>query len=394
MMRETWFLLSLSVLGALCAFGLSAWMHLRFWSKRLTLALEYTFAEELTAEDGGVIELRRVPIPEGATEQPLPPVLLVHGLAANHRNQDVHPDYSLARYLATLGRDVWLLTLRSGRRPQSRKARARLRFEAMARYDLPLAFATIRERTRKPALDYVGFSMGGMLLYAAIGRSVPAASVRRAVIVGSPGFVAVSRWLRPLLRLLPRALIPTLRLRLGARAIAFASEWFRTPLHRMVCNPLNVSPGITRAALVNVIEDIPAALHADFTEWASNGGEIRAGGEPALAGLAEIQTPALFMAGTADRIAPISAVRAAFDAWGKRHPRVPKRFVVVGRDFGHHEDYGHGDLVLGAHVGVDLFEPIARFLGPEGQPEETKGAEAGPAAREEIRERAAVVGAL
>jgi pimeloyl-ACP methyl ester carboxylesterase len=390
MARDTLILLGLSVLGAICALGVATWMHLRYWSKRLTLALDYTFAEELTAEDGGVIELRRVPLPEGAAAQPLPPVLLVHGIAANHRNQDVHPDYSLARYLAALGRDVWLLTLRSGRRPRSRKERARQRFGAMVRYDLPLAFSTIRQRTGKGSLDYVGFSMGGMLLYAAIGRSVPAAWVRRAVIVGSPGLVRVSRWLRPLLRTLPRALIPTLPLRTGARAIAFASEWFRTPLHSMICNPLNVSPGITRAALVNVIEDIPGALNADFTEWAANDGHIRTGEDRALDGLEDLRTPALFMAGKADRIAPISSVRAAFDAWGKRHPDVPKRFVVVGRDFGHHEDYGHGDLALGAHVGVDLFEPIAKFLGPEGQPQETKGPEVGAAAREDIRERAAV----
>lgn len=384
-------MLGLYALGALALLGLSTFLHLRFWSRRLALSLEYTTAEELTTEDGATIELRRVPIPSGAAEQPLPPVLLVHGLGANHRNQDVHPDYSLARYLAALGRDVWLLTLRTGRRPRSRRARAKLRFEAMARFDLPLAVETILERTGEASLDYVGFSMGGMLLYAAIGRTVPEASVRRAVIVGSPGFVGVSRWLRPLLRLVPRVLIPTLPLRLGARAIAFASEWFPTPLHHMVYNPRNVSPGITRAALVNVIEDVPAALNADFAEWAANGGAICAGGAPALDGLAEIQIPALFMAGTADRVAPIAAVRSAFEAWGKRRPLVPKRFVVVGRDFGHHENYGHGDLALGAHVGVDLFEPIARFLGPDAQPEDKPGAEVGKEARDEIRGRAAVV---
>jgi len=232
--------------------------------------------------------------------------------------------------------------------------------------------------------------MGGMLLYAAIGRSVAEALVRRVVIVGSPAFVGISRWLRPLVRRLPRSFVPTLRLRLGAHAVAFASEWFRTPLHSVIYNPVNVSPGVTRAALVNAIEDVPAALGADFAEWAAQGGAVAAFGEPAIQGLPKLRIPALFVAGSADRIAPIPAVRAAFDAWGAQHPALPKRFVVVGRDFGHRENYGHGDLVLGANVGADLFEPIARFLGPEAQ-EEAPFAEEGAEAVEEIKGRSAVV---
>jgi polyhydroxyalkanoate synthase subunit PhaC len=365
MPRESLFVLGLYALLALAALFFAAFGHLRFWRRRLHLPLLYASEEEFTTEDGASIALRRVPIPDGAPRAPLPPVLLVHGIAANHRNQDVHPDYSLARYLAALGRDVWLLTLRSGMRHRSRAERERVRFEAMARYDLPLAVRCVLDKTGEPALDYVGFSMGGMLLYCSVGRSIAEVSLRRVVIMGSPAFVGVSRFLAPVIRRVPRALVPTLPLRLGAHAIAFASEWVRTPLHSVIYNPGNVSPGVTRAALVNAIEDIPAALGADFVDWAGKGGAVEAFGEPALGGLPKLRIPALFVAGTADRIAPVLAVRAAFDAWGAEDPSLPKRFVVVGRDFGHHENYGHGDLVLGAHVGVDLFEPIACFLGPE-----------------------------
>lgn len=390
MLRESLLVLGLYAVLSLVVLFFAVFWHLRFWSRRLLLPLTYVSEEELTTEDGASIALRRVPIPEGAPREPLPPVLLVHGIAANHRNQDVHPDYSLARYLAALGRDVWLLTLRSGMHHRSRAQRARVRFEAMARYDLPLAVRRVLETTGEPALDYVGFSMGGMLLYCAIARSLAEASLRRVVIVGSPAFVGISSWLASLIRRLPRALMPTLPLRLIARAIAFAAEWFRTPLHSVIYNPVNVSPGVTRAALVNAIEDVPAPLGADFASWAANGGAVEAFGESALCRLPKLRIPALFVAGTADRIAPIPAVRAAFDAWGAEDPSLPKRFVVVGRDFGHHDNYGHGDLVLGAHVGVDLFEPIARFLGPEAQAE-APSAEVGPAAREEIKQRAAVV---
>lgn len=353
---------ALIAVAAFISFIVATWAHLRFWTRRLTLSLEYASAEPITTPDGATIELRRVPLPDAVVRAALPPVLLVHGIGANHRNNDLHPDFSLARYLAARGRDVWLLTLRSGLRPKSRADRARIRFGAMVENDLPVGVRGVLDRTGAATIDYVGFSMGGMLLYAAIGRSVPAELVRRVVIVGSPGRIGVPRWLRPLLRRVPRALVPTVRFRLGAAGIAFASEWARTPFHRVTINPHNVAKGITRAALMNLVEDIPGPLNADFAEWAGSDGEIRTSRGAALAGLADVSTPALFLAGTADKLAPIPAVRRAFDAWGKNVPETSKRFVTVGREHGQLQDYGHGDMAIGTTVAVDLFAPIAEFL--------------------------------
>jgi pimeloyl-ACP methyl ester carboxylesterase len=359
-----WTLTTLTLIGlvALLISAFAGWAHLRFWTRRLTLSLEYASSTQLTTPDGATIELRRVPIPSAATKVDLPPVLLVHGIGANHRNNDLHPDFSLARYLAARGRDVWLLTLRSGLRPRRWAERQRVRFGAMVENDLPVAVSSVLESTGASALDYVGFSMGGMLLYAAIGRSVPEAQIRRVVIVGSPGRVGVARWMRPLIRLVPRALVPTMRFRLGAAGIAFASEWLKTPMHAVTINPGNVAKGITRAALINLVEDIPGPLYADFLEWAGTDGEIRTTRGAALAGLVGVGTPVLFLAGTADKLAPIPAVRRAFDAWGKDVPNASKRFVSVGRAHGHAQDYGHGDMAIGATVAVDLFAPIASFL--------------------------------
>jgi hypothetical protein len=165
----------------------------------------------------------------------------------------------------------------------------------MVEHDLPIAVREVLERTARPALDYIGFSMGGMLLYAALGHTIAAERVRRVAIIGSPGII------RPplpvpvpaLVGRVPAFLFPTLRFRLAARAGAFASEWVRTPAHRWVINPKNLAPGTARHALMNVIEDIPGPLNRDFAVFAATaGGALTHEGVKVLDRLARFSSPA------------------------------------------------------------------------------------------------------
>jgi len=353
-----WIVLGLVGLAVIGCFA--AWVHLRYWERKLGVPMAYALEERIATEDGSAIEIRRLGAPRRTDA---PPVLLVHGLGANHRNHDVHPDFSLARFLFEQGRDVWLLTLRSGRSDRTWRETRRLRFAQMAEHDVPLGVSTVLARTHATSLDYIGFSMGGMLLYAALARSLPESQIRRAVVIGSPALVRVPLtalfwWLR----FVPHALFPTLRLRLMARLGAFAAEWIRTPAHRLVYNPLNTAAGVARVGLVNVIEDVPGPLQAELARWAIEGGDIRVAGERVVDGLANVGVPALFFAGAADRIAPLAAVERAFDAWGALRPETHKELVILGTTHGAKFDYGHGDLALGANVREEIFERIERFL--------------------------------
>jgi polyhydroxyalkanoate synthase subunit PhaC len=342
------------------------WAHLWYWDRKLRVVVSYALEERIPTADGCLIELRRVVHPDTTAPDPgLPPVLLVHGLGANHRNQDLHPDYSLARYLSARGRDVWLVTLRSGVRSRTRAQNRLVRFVNMVQQDVPLAVQGVLARTGHAQLDYVGFSMGGMLLYAAIARSLPEAQVRRAVVIGSPAVVRTpfpvpfASGVGQLLRRMPLSMA----LRFWARTGAFAAEWFPTPLHRALFNPLNVSKGITRMAMANLVEDVPGPLYYEFFLWGlSKSGELSLDGSSVLESLADLRIPALFFAGAADRLAPPAAVRVAYEFWARNQPDVPKRFVLLGREAGAREDYGHGDLAVGAHVRRDIFEPLADFL--------------------------------
>lgn len=354
-MIATWIAIAAAALVVALA---ATWLHYRYWVGRFSLELEYDLVERVATEDGSAIELRRVP-PSLEHGRGGTPVLLVHGLALNHRNHDLREDLSLGRHLARTGRDVWLLTLRSGRHDLTWAEERRASYEAMARYDVPLGVDEVLRRTGAAQLDYVGFSMGGMLLYAAIGRFVAPEKLRKVVIVGSPASIQPPlAMLSALARLVPHWIVPTIRLRIASRMLAFAAEWVATPIHRWVYNPDNVERGVAAQALVNGFVNIPGKLAAEFVRWAADGAVVRYGGTPVTETLGAIDRPALFLAGKADRLAPPSSVRLAYEAWGGDD----KRMRVVGVDEGAAADYGHGDLVIGRFAPEDVFEPVAAFL--------------------------------
>jgi pimeloyl-ACP methyl ester carboxylesterase len=157
-------------------------------------------------------------------------------------------------------------------------------------------------------------------------------------------------------------MIPKLPSGIGGRVLAFLSEWFDTPLHRQIVNPRNLSRGITRLALVDCVEDLPGELLADFIAWATDGGVVRYGGTDILESIHQASCPALFIAGAADRIGPVAAVKAAYEAWGTESASIAKSFVVLGREAGTVDDYGHGDLAMGTRLDEELHPKIEAFL--------------------------------
>lgn len=347
--------IALAILGLV---ALLVALHYFASVRRYHVEVPYALVERIVAPDGGCLELRRLP---GETTGTLPPVLCVHGIAIDHRNNDMLESLSIARTLRQAGRDVWLLTLRSGIEHAPWGHRRRIRFDAMARHDVPIAVREVRARTGADAIDYVGFSMGGMLLYAALGRTIAPEHVRRVVILGSPGkMVPPIRALRVIARV-PRWLVPGMPLRIASRLVAFVAEALRTPIHSLVYNPRNVARGVTAAALMT-IRDIAQPLMADFAAFmAHDEGQVRFEGSPSLEGLAHVRNPVRFFAGAADLLAPPEAVRAAFDAWGAAEPSVDKEITVLA-ERSHGADYGHGDLAIGQHLARDVFAPALAFL--------------------------------
>ena len=349
-----------AILPAIALLLLLTWAHLVFWRRKLTRPVVYDETHRIKTPDGCGYELRRLQPVTPSAEVPL---LLVHGVAINHRNLDADDNLSLARTLRASGRDVWLLTLRSGRSDLLPSEWSKVRFEAMVDHDVPLAAREVLRRTSAEQLDYIGFSMGGMLLYASLGRTLPQGQVRRAVIIGSPGRVGKQVPGSGVLTLLPGPLLTRAPLRTLSQYFAFASEWFPTVVHGITMHLPNAMPGYVRHAAVDAVQSIPAPLLRDMVRWSQRDQIPRLrDGRDILAGLATVDVPVLFVGGTQDRLCPPRALQAAFDAWGCNLGHTLKRMHLVGKAHGHLEDYGHADLAIGKRSQVEVFAPIVEFL--------------------------------
>ncbi len=351
----------LVALLVLATITLLAVAHVVFWRSRLYVHADYDQEHVLETEDGCTIVLRRLPRPDGDIVGP--PVLMVHGLSANHRNNDLVPDHSIARHLRAHGRDVWLLTLRSGHPMRTWRARSRVRFDHMIEHDIPLAIREVLQRTSATQVDYLGYSMGGMLMYGAISQPEVRDHVRRVVIVGSPPILRVPWLLRGVMIVgswLPRSLVPTIHTRFWATTLAFGSDLVFTPVHRLVAGErAALRRGIVPQAMVAAIADMPGPLNSDFCRWqARSDGHVTYRDTPVLDLLPAAEMPVLFVAGKLDPLGRVEAMRAAHDAWGATE----KQFLVLGREHGARSNYSHGDMILTEHAREEVFEPIARFL--------------------------------
>ena len=320
-----------------------------------------TPADELHFADTGdgwrLALYRYLPRP-GAAGGPPQPVVLCHGMLSNRFALDLDEERSLARYLRRAGFDVWVMELR-GHGGSVRAGTGGLRpfdwtLDDYVRTDLPAVVDYVRRVTGAPAVDWVGHSLGGMVLYAATALGLTR-SIRSAVMLDVPVSFGQDRragWLaRQYVRLVPIVppflFIPfVLVLGLISPALLLPKYGIRDrrTMLRIVANGI-IDLGCGRVArqLVDLV------LKRRF---ASADGRI-----DYEAGVDRIHFPVLQLAAVR-RISPEIVVRALID----RAPVADKTYVRLGRGEGFREDYNHFTILLGEHAPGEVFPLIADFL--------------------------------
>lgn len=308
-------------------------------------------------EDGAQIALQRYANPGG------PVVVLCHGISSNHHFWDLDPEHSLAVYLHDSGFDVWNMDLRghglATRQSTGKRQPRGWTVDDYGQQDLPAAFAYVVEHTGTTNLNYVGHSLGGMVLAIHLSES-PNSPVERAVVVGSPLSFRAPDSLTKLL--VGNAGRLSFVRRWPTPILATSLSWFgkQAPLSAdvMLFQPDNMDRKLRRRMLNTVVSPMVAGelrqFHQSTDGWFySADGSVRYDTV-----LSDVDIPMLFITGRGDHIAPPDSVRTYFDAVGS----ADKTFIVASRVNGFQADYGHLDLGLGDHAATEIYPKIQAFL--------------------------------
>ncbi|HND32354.1 MAG TPA: alpha/beta fold hydrolase [Myxococcota bacterium] len=297
--------------------------------------------------------MRAYPAEKGVEGRP--PVLLVHGMSANHYNFDHEERVSLAVALQKKGWDVWVPELRGDPgavppRGMSAREATRYGFDDHARKDIPAILEGLQRWTGHKRFAWVGHSMGGMLLYAtlreqpeaiAAGVAVAApATLQRpypyqqqagkfAFLMGGGGRIssaALFRLLRPI----------------GPRNMFL----------RVIANPDNMEWPFGWELAEEALVPLSKTLIRDAARWLKAGELVDEVGKSYLS---DATVPMLVMGGTADHLVPWMDVASAC-----KHYQ-PCRFEKLGKPK-YRVDYGHIDALISPSATYEIFPMIEAFL--------------------------------
>lgn len=308
-------------------------------------------------------DARRLPLlryrPPGAATR-RHPVILCPGLASNRYSFDLGVGTpSLAVYLAERGFEVFAVELRG--EGHGDHVSGTWNFDDFVERDAPSLVARVLEVTGAPAVHWVGHSMGGMVLLAAIARGL--ADVRSAVTLGSAlAFAGTDHALGEYARLKPAlkrvSTVPYGRL---ARILApLAARWRHNPIDALNINVDNCDGSAVRrldaVGFTTVSPDVALQL---ITATEPGGLRSQHADEPPFIELLAARPdppPILLMAGEGDPQCPAEAIARV----GRTHGRFETR--VVGPSNGAVMAYGHFDMLMGVRADAEVFPHVVDWL--------------------------------
>lgn len=348
------------ILVLLALFGGYVWLG-GFWRRRLVFEPGYEAIHLVRTRDDWRIALYHYPAASRRFETP---ILLCHGLGANRFNFDLGPEVSLARYLQEEGFDVWSMDLRgrgnSGRCARGERCSGNTHvFDDYAREDAGAAVRHVLGETGASRVHWIGHSMGGLVLYAFL-QGEEAESIASGVAIASPGSYAhmgrtsLSHVLFYVLRVFPR-----IHLSFLAAGLAPLIARIRFPGEAFFLNRDNVETETVERSLCYLVADVSRGEIHQFLDWMKSG-DFRTydKGTSYEQNFRKVRRPLLLIAGAKDYLVPPASVAAAYD----RIASDRKDFLVLGRDQGQEEDYGHGDLLMGKNVRREVFPRILEWL--------------------------------
>ena len=304
------------------------------------------------------------------------PVVLCHGLGLNATFWTITDDH-LPYQLAARGYDVYLFDSRDsgdnahlGRHDWINKhLRQTLLRECgerswtvddLVRYDVPAILDYVERETGHSRVNWVGHSLGGMLIFPYLELTPRPERIANFVGMGSTiiqANIPQTDMVRADqgLRLLTLVASPG---RLG-RPLAF----FRIPgmerIDRFYYSHENVDPLTISRFYGYALEDTGPGALRQLAPYLKHGHMVSA--DRAVdysAMLGEITTPTLLIAGDGDIMSDVPSTELTFAGLGSPD----KTIMRFGKSSGHVADYGHCDLVWSRHAPKEVFPSIIAWL--------------------------------
>jgi pimeloyl-ACP methyl ester carboxylesterase len=291
------------------------------------------------------------------------PVLMCAGISANARNLDLDDTHSLARWFAAHGREAWTMSLRASGGSDMPDAEAKrptgFPFDVYWQQDLPAAIDEVRKTTGAEDIDYVGHSMGGMVVYAYLsqgGHGIHAAST-----LGSPTRLDWGTGLESLMRLgqavLPKTwMIPS---DLGSHlSVPVQGMIDDGPFQRFFYNPENTKLESWQRLMAYGVAGVSTGVAQQLLKVVETTNFTSADGTLDFRkSMREIKTPILVVGARLDRIALTPAVYDGYRALGGE-----KKWLLISRANGASAEYGHMDLVIGEYAPEDVWSKVLDFF--------------------------------
>jgi poly(3-hydroxyalkanoate) synthetase len=290
------------------------------------------------------------------------PVVLVHGIAANARNMDLDEHHSMARFFASQGREAWTVSLRGTGDSDEANGDDRLSnysFDAFWQQDLPAVIDHVKIASGYDAVDYVGHSMGGMVVYAYLSQG--GQGIHAAATLGSPTRLDWGTSGEALIKAGAK-LVPSgwaLWTAWGAHAVVGLQGLMdEGPFERLFYVTGNTTLQSWKRLIAYGTADIANGVAVQFVESVVAGQFVSADRKINFRqDLAHVTTPMMVVAARLDRLALVPSVYDAYRALGGE-----KQWLLISRANGAVAEYGHMDLVVGDRADTEVWTPVLQFF--------------------------------
>jgi lysosomal acid lipase/cholesteryl ester hydrolase len=306
------------------------------------------------------------------------PVVLCHGLGLNGTFWTItDPRSTLPTQLLARGYEVFIFDFRgsgdSARIGAVGNLNAYLRetfllelgegrwnVDEIALYDVPAILDYVKTATGRDRVNWVGHSLGGMLMFAYLEVSAQPWRVANLVAMGATisfanapktDLLVANRGLRALSRLASPG-------RLG-RPLMIARFPGLDRIDQFYFSSVNVDRSTIARFYGYTLEDTGRGALAQLDPYIEFGHFVSADRKIDYADrLPEVITPTLMIAGDGDVMSDVPSTSLTFSALGS----ADKTMFRFGKAEGHIADYGHCDLVWSRYAPSEIFPPLIDWL--------------------------------